>query len=162
MLTSVQNKTVIKKGRKFIASLLLLDLLSIFKRDKSWKDYNSLVYIWCINDNKITHLGGNIYIRGTPIYVGFTAEGNFEKIKTCRATNHNGDLLDFTIQDGYYCYCICGLSKKEAHWLEAHFINALGIPLTERGCYKHKKGTLINKKRESKPNIETYPENEWK
>lgn len=35
MLTSVQNKTVIKKGRKFIASLLLLDLLSIFKRDKS-------------------------------------------------------------------------------------------------------------------------------
>ena len=162
-LTSVYNKVIVKKDRRLIANLLLLDLLSIFNRDLPCEDnHNSIVYIWCKNNRKITNLGGEITIRGTPIYVGFSADGCWEKIANSRAFMHKGDLLDKIIEDGYKCYCVCGLSEKEAHWLEAHWIDALNLPLTERGCYEYKAGTLINKKRESKPDVKTYPEDKWK
>lgn len=162
-LTPVYNKTIIKKNRKLIVNLLLLDFTTIFNRDLPCEDkHNSIVYIWCKNNRKITNLGGEITIRGIPIYIGFSSEGCWDDIAKSRALCHRGDLLDKTIKDGYKCYCVCGLSEKEAHWLEAHWIDALNFPLTERGCYEHKTGTLINKKRESKPDVNTYPEDQWR
>lgn len=45
MLTSVLKKKIRHNNRESIASLLMVDLLSILKRDKHEKIFDSMVYI---------------------------------------------------------------------------------------------------------------------
>ena len=164
MQISPQQKKITKKGRTVEFELLTPDLTTVFQRDGTETDYDAMIYIYCHNDNKKTNLGGQIYVDGTPYYIGFAKLGDWDKIEKCRPSMHDGDMLDNTIKTGDRCHCILGLSWKEAHALEAHLINTLNIPLSKWKSKEHIKGTLVNKRRERKHETfdKFYPIDQWR
>ena len=81
MKISHQEKTIIKKNGTLSVSLLTPDLTSIFKRDWFEKDYDAMIYIYCHNDKIRTNLGGQLYVEGTPYYIGFAKFGDWNSIE---------------------------------------------------------------------------------
>ena len=168
MLISIDPKKLNYKGRAVIMSFLPVDLTSIFKRDWSKNhnptDYSAMVYIWVKPHGRCKIGHSKIKIKGTPFYVGSSKHYDVDKLEKSRANTHDNDSLSEVIEEGDICYIIGGLSPEEARCLEAHLINALGLPLSKRGCHEYKPGTLVNKRYEWKNLnlVDTYNITEWK
>lgn len=67
-----------------------------------------------------------------------------------RPFTHRKDLLASLINDEVQCYCILGLSEKEAHSLEALFIQQCNKSLTKRGSKTLYANCIANKRYERK------------
>lgn len=123
-----------------------------------------MVYIWVKPNGTFKISQSKIKIKGTPFYVGSSKHFDINKLEQSRANTHDGDNLSKIIEEGDICYVIAGLSPEEALCLEAHLIDALGLPLSKRGCHEYKPGTLVNKRHEWKnlTLVDIYNIKQWK
>ena len=60
------------------------------------------------------------------------------------------DLLSNSISDNWVCYCIIGLTEKEARCLEALLISQSKLSLSKLSATILEENCMINKKRETK------------
>ena len=138
------------KGGYLIELLMTKNKEICRRKDWSQSRFESSVYIFGKQSDKINNLGWGIKIKGELNYFGFTKTFNSNKLFSNRPFKHRKDLLSKIISKEYICYCITGLSECEAHCLEALFINQSNKKLTPKGFMSLNPGYLINKRKESR------------
>lgn len=151
MQVSSFYKEVTHPTGRYSIQLLMTNNLEICRR-KDWNQthFESCIYIFVKKSNILNKLGWQINIRGEIQYFGFTKQFNPNKLFSNRPFKHRKDLLSKVISGEYICYCILGLSEKEAHCLEGLFISQSKKKLTKPGMMKLNLNHLINKRRELK------------
>lgn len=111
----------------------------------------SATYIWVEERGDIETNHGWFKVRGISRYFGFTKSFDMTKLTDNRPFVHaKNDLLSNSISDNWVCYCIIGLTEKEARCLEALLISQSKLSLSKLSATTLEENCMINKKRETK------------
>lgn len=149
-VSSLYKEVYHPKGNYSIRLLTTNNIEICRRKDWNQSQFNSCVYIFTTKNNKSLQLGWDIKIEGECFYFGFASKFDPEHLFNNRPFTHRKDLLASLINDEVRCYCILGLSEKEAHSLEALFIQQCNKSLTKRGSKILYASCIANKRYERK------------